>query len=197
MLEHIIRTYGYLAIFIGTFFEGETILILAGFLAHSGYLTLPGVILAAFMGSLSADQILFHLGRRYGNAILARSPLWKMRAEKALRLIEKVRTPLMIIFRFLYGLRTITPYTLGMTKVSSGLFLVYNIIGALAWSAAFAGGGYLFGTALEVMLGNIKRYERSILLSIIIAGISLWIAYKLRCRWEAKACKYHQTKESV
>ena len=195
MLEHIIRTYGYLSIFIWTLFEGETILILAGFLAHSGYLTLPGVIIAAFMGSLSADQILFHLGRRYGASILAKRPVWRIRAEKALRLTEKVRIPLMIVFRFLYGLRTITPYALGMTTVSSVRFLVFNTIGAIAWAATFAGGGYLFGTALEVMLGDIKRYERTILLLILVAGITLWIVHELLYRRKAKAYGSHKSKD--
>jgi membrane protein DedA with SNARE-associated domain len=53
-LESIIETYGYWALLVGTFFEGETVLVLGGFAAHRGYLTLPWVILAAFIGSLCA-----------------------------------------------------------------------------------------------------------------------------------------------
>ena len=54
-----IENYGYAAILVGTFLEGETILVLAGLAAQLGYLTLSGVILAAFLGSLSGDQLFF------------------------------------------------------------------------------------------------------------------------------------------
>ena len=49
-LQSIIENYGYAAILIGTFLEGETILVLAGLAAHQGYLVLTWVILAAFAG---------------------------------------------------------------------------------------------------------------------------------------------------
>ena len=58
-LQSIIENYGYAAILIGTFLEGETILMLAGLAAHQGYLVLTGVIFAAFLGSLSGDQLFF------------------------------------------------------------------------------------------------------------------------------------------
>jgi membrane protein DedA with SNARE-associated domain len=57
--ETILKTYGYWAIFIGTFAEGETILILGGIAAKLGYLALPWVILAAFVGGLCGDQLFF------------------------------------------------------------------------------------------------------------------------------------------
>jgi membrane protein DedA with SNARE-associated domain len=57
--ETIIAQYGYFAIIIGTFLEGETILVIGGFLAHIGLLSLPLVILSAFIGSFSGDQLYF------------------------------------------------------------------------------------------------------------------------------------------
>jgi len=58
-LESIVDTYGYVAVLLGTFLEGETILVLGGFAAHRGYLALPWVIVAAFFGSLCGDQLFF------------------------------------------------------------------------------------------------------------------------------------------
>jgi membrane protein DedA with SNARE-associated domain len=182
MLEHIIQTYGYLAVFVGAFLEGETILILAGVMAHGGYLHLSFVILAAFLGGLSADQFMFHLGRRRGASILAHRPKWNIRVQQAIGLINKIRTPLMIVFRFLYGLRIVTPFALGMTNVSAIKFLFYNIIGSVVWSSAIASGGYLFGKALEIILGDVKRYEYRIFLLVIMAGLVLWVVHYLRSR---------------
>ena len=50
--EALISTYGYAAIAIGTFFEGETILVLAGFATHQGYFKLPWVVVFGFLGTL-------------------------------------------------------------------------------------------------------------------------------------------------
>jgi len=55
MPEHLIGTYGYWAVRSGTFLEGETILMPAGFAAHQGYFRPPGVMLAACIGNLAGD----------------------------------------------------------------------------------------------------------------------------------------------
>ena len=65
-LEIFVKTYGYWALLVGTFFEGETILIIGGITAHLGYLELPIVILIAFIGSFSGDQLYFFIGRMKG-----------------------------------------------------------------------------------------------------------------------------------
>jgi len=61
-LEYLISHYGYVALVIGTFLEGESVLIVAGFAVHLGYLKLQWVILAAFAGSVAGDQLYFFLG---------------------------------------------------------------------------------------------------------------------------------------
>ena len=69
-LETMIATYGYGAVLVGTFLEGETVVLLGGFAAHRGYLDLPWVIAVAFAGSLLGDQLYFYLGRRHSARIL-------------------------------------------------------------------------------------------------------------------------------
>lgn len=179
MLESLIDTYGYWAILVGTFFEGETVLLLGGFAASRGYLVLRWVIVVAFLGTLCADQLFFFLGRRYSPAILARRPSWKARSEKAKRLLEQFRTPLILAFRFMYGIRVVTPFAIGMSRVPTGEFVLLNVIGASVWAIIVGSGGYLFGNALETLLGNIKRYEFHILGGIAIAGALTWTIYFL------------------
>ena len=181
-LESIVDTYGYVAVLLGTFLEGETILVLGGFAAHRGYLALPGVILAAFIGSLCGDQLFFFLGRRHSQGVLARRPAWKARADQANRLLERFRTPFILIFRFLYGLRTVSPFVIGMSSVPARQFIPLNAIGALVWAVVVGTGGYLFGSALEVVIGEVKRYEVEALLAIAIIGILVWISHFYRRR---------------
>ncbi|MGB6281674.1 MAG: DedA family protein [Syntrophobacteria bacterium] len=181
-LESIVDTYGYVAVLLGTFLEGETILVLGGFAAHRGYLALPGVILAAFIGSLCGDRLFFFLGRKHSQAVLARRPAWKARADQANRLLERFRTPFILIFRFLYGLRTVSPFVIGMSSVPARQFIPLNAIGALVWAVVVGTGGYLFGSALEVVIGEVKRYEVEALLAIAIIGILVWISHFYRRR---------------
>ena len=181
-LEALIDTYGYLTILIGTFLEGETILVLGGFAAHRGYMALSGVILAAFVGSLCGDQLFFYLGRRHSQAVLAKRPFWKARVDKVQRLLGRYHTPLILFFRFLYGLRTVAPFVIGMSDVRIRKFIILNSIGALLWAVVVGAGGYLFGHTLEIIIGDIKHYEKEMLILIAVVGILVWILHFYRRR---------------
>lgn len=176
-LQGLIEHYGYAAILIGTFLEGETILVLAGLAAHQGYLILTGVILAAFLGSLAGDQLFFYLGRNHSQAVLSRRPAWKRKIERVNTLLTRYQTPLILSFRFLYGLRTVTPFVIGMSPVSAKKFIVLNAAGALVWAAAIASGGYLFGRAAQVFIGKFKHYEVLVFASIALLGVFIWIVH--------------------
>ena len=181
-LEYIIIAYGYWAILLGTFLEGETILILGGFAAYQGYLKLPWVILIAFLGTLSGDQLFFYIGRKYGSKILASHPAWQVRADRVRRLLERFQDFLILLFRFFYGLRTLTPFVLGLSRVSRGRFLLFNTVGALVWAIAIGTGGYLFGQALEALMGDLKRFEAEILGLVVLTGIVVWMIHGYRRR---------------
>ena len=174
-LQHLIDSYGYFALVIGTFLEGETILVLGGVAAKLGYLRLPWVIISAFVGTLMSDQLFFFLGRWKGQALLLKFPQWNSRAGKVHRMLERHRVPIIIGFRFVYGFRTVTPFVLGMSRVPAIEFIIFNVIGAAAWASAIACLGYAFGKAMELLLGNIHQYEKWILLSVIAAGFIIWL----------------------
>jgi len=176
-LQSVIDTYGYLAILVGTFLEGETILVLGGFAAHRGYLHLPWVVLAAFIGSLMGDQLFFFLGRWHSQTVLAKRPSWRGRVEKAQKLIGRYRIPFILVFRFLYGLRTVAPFVIGTSNVPVPLFVFLNAIGAMVWAIAVGTGGYLFGNALEVFIGDVKHYELQAFGAIAALGAVIWILY--------------------
>ena len=170
----LISTYGYAAVGIGAFLEGETFLVLGGFAAHSGYLELPWVIASAFTGAIFGDQLYFYLGRLQGKAILERRPNWKIKSEKVFARLERNQVWFILGFRFLYGLRVITPFIIGMSNISRSRFLALNIIGTTIWATSITVLGYLFGNVLEAVFGNIKKYEISVLVVLALAGLVAW-----------------------
>jgi len=181
-MEHLISDYGYWAVLAGTLVEGETIVVLAGYAAHRGYLDLSGVILAAFAGSFACDQAIFHIGRRYGRALLARRPGWREPAERAFGLLRRYQDLFILGFRFLYGLRTASPFAIGMSDVSAWRFFFLNALSALVWACAVGFAGYLFGNAVEIFLGRAARFEGYVFAAIALAGFAAWVVLLIRQR---------------
>jgi membrane protein DedA with SNARE-associated domain len=181
-MEAYIEHFGYLAVLIGTFLEGETVLVLAGFAAHRGYLQLFWVIFAAFAGTLLGDQLFYYIGRRHSQAFLKWRPYWQPRIEKAEGLIKNHQILIILAFRFLYGMRTVTPFALGIAKVPAKVFVPLNVVGALAWAICFGSLGYLFGQALEKNLGSVKKIEIWVMAGIATIGCIIWLVRFLRAR---------------
>lgn len=179
-LDGLISTYGYVAIAVGTFFEGETVLILAGFASHQGYLELTWVITFAFLGTLCGDQLYFYLGRVKGIQALKNRPYWRAKSERVLNLLRKHQLLLTMGFRFLYGLRTVTPFLLGASGISPIRFLVLDIFGAFLWAVAIGSSGYLFGHVVELLIGKIERYELLLFTVLAVMGAVVWIVYWFR-----------------
>lgn len=178
-IEQIITTYGYFALLVGAFLEGETVVLIAGFLAHRGYLDLPPVWLVSFTGALLGDQLAFLIGRRIGQAWIRSRAKLRVRAAKVTRWVARYEVPVLIGFRFVYGFRLVTPFVLAAAGYRPWRFLVYNVIGAAIWALVIPSLGYVFGTAIDALIDDVKRYELHILAGIIIAasvyGLIVWL----------------------
>lgn len=185
-LQQLIDGYGYLAIVIGTFLEGETTLILGAIAAKLGYLELPWVIVCAFVGSVIGDQLFFLLGRFHGTAFLQRHTSWQARAAKVDHMLQQHRILIVLGCRFLYGLRIVSPFVIGMSGISLIEFVVLNLLGAACWAVLFGTLGFAFGQAMELLLGDIRHYELEILGSVVVISAVVWLAYLLPKRKRKK-----------
>lgn len=179
-VEELISTYGYAAVGVGAFFEGETILILGGFAAHRGYLELPWVIVCAFFGTLFGDQMYFYLGRIKGKGALEKKPNWKSKSEKIFLLLDKHQVWVVLGFRFLYGFRTVTPFLIGAGGMAPSRFLFLNILGASIWAIVIGTMGYLFGRTLEIIAGDVKQYELLAFAFVGSVGVAVWLFHAIK-----------------
>ncbi|OGI54603.1 MAG: hypothetical protein A3E57_08970 [Candidatus Muproteobacteria bacterium RIFCSPHIGHO2_12_FULL_60_33] len=184
-LNELIRNYGYLAILIGTFLEGETILILGGLASHMGFLELPWVMAAALTGSFTGDQLYFYIGRHYGPKIIARRLSWQEGAQKVYKHLHRHKNLLILSFRFFYGFRNVTPFAVGAAHISRLRFFSLNLVGAVIWAFVFAYAGYLFGEAFRLFLDDFKRYKLYVLLGLVLVGVLIWLATLIRHRRRA------------
>jgi membrane protein DedA with SNARE-associated domain len=181
-LAYLVQTYGYLAVFAGALLEGETILALAGFAAHRGYLALPWVIATAAFGGFLGDQVYFLVGRRNGARVLARFPRLAPGIERIERLVERYGAPIVVLVRFMYGLRAVGPIAIGMTGMHWARFAALNALGAALWAALVAALGYALGSTLELVLGDLRRVEEAVFAVVAVAGIAIALIVRARRR---------------
>jgi membrane protein DedA with SNARE-associated domain len=170
----LISQYGYLAVAIGCLLEGETVLALAGFAAHSGHLGLPQVIVVAALAGFAGDQFFFWLGRRHGGEVLRRWPAVKGRAERVQALIERHHEWLIVGLRFAYGLRIAGPIIIGTSDVPAWRFALFNAIGAAVWATLVALSGWFVGQVIETVLGDVRRIEHWLMLALAGIGVAVW-----------------------
>jgi membrane protein DedA with SNARE-associated domain len=173
MIESLIARWGYLAIGAGTFFEGETILVAGGALAHRGLLSLPLVMVAAFVGSVCGDQLWFHLGKRFGRPWLGTRPAWKHRAHKIETWLHRYGSGFVVAFRFIYGIRTVTPAVLGATGYSPRRFTILNVIGAALWAVSLSAAGWGLGAGIKNLLRRAGHVQEVLLGAVVLGAVLL------------------------
>lgn len=175
-----ISSYGYLMLFIGTFLEGETPLILAGFAAYQGYLYFPLVISIAFIGAFLDSQIIFWLGKSKGRSLLFKLNLFKPQIIKLHKAVENYQIPFILFFRFLYGLRTASILAIATSNINSKKFVFFNIIGCFLWAITMGSLGYFFGLTLTAFFIKLHDMESKIFLLIILGAIIFIIERLIR-----------------
>src|SRR5919198_2764163 len=153
-MEELIADFGYIAIFIGTFLEGELVLALGGVAAAHGYLSFTVVLTVAIVGGFLGDQTCFWLGRRYGTRVLARYPGLAAKAPRVQQLLRRWDAMAVILLRFCYGLRIAGPIVIGTCGISPWRLALFNFIGVLIWAPLVSGIGYFAWQAVEHWLGR-------------------------------------------
>lgn len=169
ILEH----FGYLAVFVGTFAEGESMLLLGGYAAHGGYLSLPRVLAVAYVAAVASDQLYFRLGRRFGHQLLAPRPRLRSKVGIALTIVERHDTLAVFAARFLWGFRIALPVAIGMSSMSAQRYLALNLVAAALWSTVI--GSIAFGAAqlLSYAIEDLYRYEREIIAALVLLALGV------------------------
>lgn len=172
-IEGWIAHYGLIAILVGAALEGETVAMIGGMSAHRGLFALPAVWAAVLAGTLIADQGLFFAGR------LLKDRPWvlKMRStgrfQKAQSLFERHPQKFVLLFRFFYGMRTVSPMLIGTSGFAPARFAVLNLVAAIAWSALFVGLGYVFGLGIERLYDRMPAFHAWLPYLLIPIGVGL------------------------
>jgi membrane protein DedA with SNARE-associated domain len=147
-IEALVARYGVVAIFLGAG------VVTGGVLAHQGLVSLAGAMAAAVIGSFVADQLFFAGGRYFRESRPVTAIRRRSAYARAIDLLERYPRRFIFAYRFVYGIRTVSPIAIGTSRISQRLFLAVNLAAAIVWGCVFSAIGYAFGNVIEEMLGR-------------------------------------------
>jgi membrane protein DedA with SNARE-associated domain len=157
-LIHLLKEYGYIILFIWSIFEGETGLVMAGVLSHTGDMNLWLSIVVAAFGGFVGDQFYFYLGKWNKKWVLKELHEHKTKFARARLLLRKYGGWVIFIQRFLYGMRTITPMAIAISGYDPKKYAIINFFSAFVWAAVTIIPSYIFGDVILDMLKWLKTH---------------------------------------
>lgn len=180
-----LKEYGYIILFIWSFMEGETGLVIAGVMVHTEDMELFTAITVAGLGGFAGDQVYFYIGRYNRDYIHRKFKKQRRKIALATLLLRKYGWFIIFIQRYMYGLRTVIPMSIGTTKYSSRKYAIINLISAFIWASLTIVLAYIFGE--EIL--KVVHYAKEHLVFVIPAIITLIILIYLYFHFATKERK--------
>lgn len=190
LLRDALLHYGYWAVAAMLLLEsaglplpGETILLLASFLAYSEHeLRLPWVILVGIMATAMGGELGFAFGRHGGRPLIERYrsafSIGPGSVERGERLFEKYGAATVFLARFLFGMRVLASLLAGALHMPWRKFALFNLMGAAVWVTLICGAGYSFGRHWGRLAYDLRRFDVAV--SIVVVAAVLWLWWRSR-----------------
>ncbi len=154
---------------VAPFFPGDSLIFVAGALANQGILNLGGVFLLLAAAAIIGDTANYSIGHFIGPRIFHEDSriLRREYLVEAQEFFDRHGGLAIILARFVPFVRTFVPFLAGIGSMSYRKFVVYNVIGGVAWVSLFVLSGYFFG-GLEIVQQNMSL---AIILIVIVSMV--------------------------
>jgi membrane protein DedA with SNARE-associated domain len=186
LLRNVVVVYGYWAVAVALLLEnagiplpGETILLLASFLAYSQReLQLSWIIVIATIAATLGDNLGFALGYYGGRRLLSHyQSVFRVPGNKLAQgeeLFARYGPATILFARFIFGLRILAGPIAGVLRMPWKRFLIFNFLGATLWVTVISTAGYLFGRHWSRLERNIGRFDVAIVIVVALVAALLW-----------------------
>jgi membrane-associated protein len=165
-LLYLFQEYGYLIIFTGTFFEGETTLFLGGLLARLEILNLWLVVSTSAFASYLGHVVFYFLGKTSSPWLLRTFPKLRHKIRQAEDLIRRRETMSLFITQYIFGLRLASALAFGVLDMKISKFLSLQLLSCVIWAVLFASLGYWVGDSV----GDLYQHIEWVILAILVFG---------------------------
>jgi membrane-associated protein len=171
--------FGETAVFIGFILPGEIAVVIGGFLASRGHLSLPVLIIIVVFAAIAGPFVGYEIGRRGGDRLLRVRPLRRVQGgvEKARAVLRQRGAAAVLVGRFIAVVRALMPAAAGAAQVRLRTFTVYNVLGGLIWGTGYCLVGYLAGSAYAVAASRIGTGFAVAIGAIVVLLVAAW-AYR-------------------
>jgi membrane-associated protein len=175
------------ALFFGFVLPAETSVIIAGFLAHQGKVSITWLVPAVVAAAIAGDSVGYEVGRHLGPRVLNSAPLRRhaSRVEAAQDLIRRRGPVAVFLGRFVAFFRAVMPALAGFSRMKYSRFLLFNALGGIVWGTAFTLLGYFAGAAYVRVEGQIGRGIDFVVAAIVAAALITWFLRRRRRRKDA------------
>lgn len=176
-MEDLIREGGYLAyifLFLYSFGGGFVGLVVASVLSYAGDLNLVITMMVAGTSNFLGDQFLFFMART--NKSYAKDSMKKYGRKVALAHLWMRRYGSTVVFfqKYVYGIKTLIPLAMGLTKYSYKKFTIYNIFATALWTVVIGYTSFMMGELILTYASEYKYYGVAAILALIL-GISYYV----------------------
>jgi membrane protein DedA with SNARE-associated domain len=173
---YLMKEHGYVILFAWSVLEGEAGLIMAGLLTATGDMNLYLAIFVAGLGGFTGDQIYFYIGRYNKGYVHRKFKGQRRKFAFAHILLKKYGWPIIFVQRYMYGMRTIIPISIGLTRYSAKTFAFINLISAWCWAAITIVPVWYFGDEILELLKVAKEYwYLAIPFALLLGGSILYL----------------------
>lgn len=155
------------------FLPGDSLLFGLGALAAIGDLNVAWLFVLLSIAAIAGDTVNYFIGKYVGPKVFHQDTnrfLKREYLEKTRRFYEKYGGKTIVIARFVPIIRTFAPFVAGIGAMTYSKFIIYNVLGGIAWVAVFIFGGYYFGN-LPVVKNNFTLVIMAIIIISVLPGV--------------------------
>lgn len=139
------------ATILGSFLPGDSLLFLLGLTLSTVLTSFPlwAAIVIVLLAAVAGSEVGFWMGHKYGPKVFSREETWffnKSVIEKTKNFYLHYGSQAIVLARFIPVLRALVPLTVGMSDFGWRRYLIYNIVGGIAWVAGLMTAGYFLGS---------------------------------------------------
>jgi len=148
MLENL-ETYGYIVLFLYSFGGGFVALMGAGVLSYTGHMDLTTAIVIAFTANFLGDMMLFYMGRYHKKDVIKYMHKHKRKLALSHILMKKHGSWVVFLQKYVYGIKTLIPLAIGITKYDMKKFAILNLFASALWALVVGVGSFMAGEAIK------------------------------------------------
>jgi membrane-associated protein len=164
------------ALFFGFVLPAETSVVIGGFLASQGTLSVAVLAVIVVTAAIVGDTVGYEVGRHFGSRILESRPLraHRDRVDNAQDLIRRRGPVAVFLGRFVAFFRAMMPALAGTAGMRYRTFLMFNAVGGLLWGVGFVLLGYFAGAAYARIEADVGRGLAGFVAAVVIVAVVVW-----------------------